>query len=61
MNRLLSRLRRWLSDHEPIFCRRCQYLMFRKNAKWAQLTSGAVVPICDDCYQEIYHPFEGKK
>ena len=55
---LLSRLRRFLSDHSPVWCTRCQSLLFAKNARHYQHVTGAVVPICKECEAELYHPFE---
>ena len=61
MNRLLSRLRLWISDHSPVWCTRCQYLMFAKDARYRIHVTGAVVPICKECERELYRPFERMK
>jgi hypothetical protein len=50
----------WLKAHLPVWCKRCNYVMFSRNARYARMTTGANVPLCEKCYHEIYTPFGGE-
>jgi hypothetical protein len=52
----MTRLLEWLRAHEPVFCSVCSRLMFFKDAIQATQT-GAVLPLCDKCYRELFNPF----
>jgi hypothetical protein len=55
---VVDRFRNWLSDYALVWCVRCQYLMFRKDAQYVRHVSGVIVPLCADCEHELYHPLE---
>jgi RNase P subunit RPR2 len=57
---LLRRIDRWLRDHEPVFCALCLRLLFRKDALYRQTTLSRVVPLCEKCHQELFHPYTGE-
>jgi hypothetical protein len=50
----------WIKAHLPVWCKRCNYVMFARNARYARMTTGASVPLCERCYHEIYTPFGGE-
>jgi hypothetical protein len=57
---VLQDFRPWLKAHLPVWCKRCNYVMFARNARYARMTTGASVPLCEKCYHEIYTPFGGE-
>lgn len=51
------RLTAWLTDHEPVRCQVCFRWLWRKDAVMKQITTGGLVPLCQECDRSIFRPF----
>jgi RNase P subunit RPR2 len=58
---LLRRIDRWLRDHRLVWCVRCQYLMFSKDARYRMSNTGIVAALCPECEKQLYHPFSKER
>ena len=47
----------FLQSHAPVFCASCSRLMFRKDAQFEQSQTGAILPLCASCHDEIFKLF----
>ena len=54
IKKLLNKLRRFLHEHEGVFCYCCKRVFFRKDTMTEQLTTGPVVRLCGECHTAIF-------
>jgi hypothetical protein len=57
LTRILSRSKRWFSNHRPVQCNICFRWIFRRDAVYERTTAGAQVRLCSTCHRNIFHPF----
>jgi RNase P subunit RPR2 len=57
LHKSIRKLNRWLKNHEPVFCALCLRLIFKKDATYNEMMTGRIVPLCQKCHNEIFHPY----
>lgn len=50
-----------LDDLDQVKCAACHSLIKRSDANQTQMTTGACVYLCDDCYAQEFNPWSTPK
>ena len=58
---MIYKIKALILNHLPVWCAKCGYVMFKKNAKYEETRWGTVVPLCNKCHKEIFTPFSKDK
>lgn len=55
----MAKILSWLRDHEPVWCYRCNNLHWKKDITYVEVTTGEFVPLCKECFRDVYSPWAG--